>query len=263
MKFKVSLDSFNISARLLDNTSAESPSIAPIIISHESKDLSSPAQSKVLLFGNANRDAAEHGRYSDDMSALLDLYINADGKSDRDINRFPLLCKLIPVRIVLGDPDVNGADIILWYYPTDEFLKALPAKLGDKIRTERENLARVESKHEGDTTHSLLEKRFSGDYQYSEVTRGRQGSVEILSVGPNPAHDHATLRFKLYDERSVSIVIYDMSGQMLKVLSTLNNQPGGENDVPLDLHQLSSGAYLLTLISDKGEQAIQRFIIQN
>ena len=262
MKFNVKIDTFSIESRLAPVADSLNTKIYPLIISHESVDESGVRASKVLLFGNTNADP-EHEQYASEISSLLDLYITSTQPQRRDIIRFPILSKLIPVSIKLAKNESNGAEIILWYYPTDELIKALPPRYGDAIHVERNNIQKFEDKHGRDTTHSLLEVRFSGDYKYTDVESARKGSVEILSVGPNPASDHTTIRFKLYEQRSISVVLYSMNGSQVGVLQTLGGLHAGTNEVALDVRSLNSGVYLITLVSDKGEQAIQRFIIQN
>ncbi|MBL8000109.1 MAG: T9SS type A sorting domain-containing protein, partial [Candidatus Kapabacteria bacterium] len=93
--------------------------------------------------------------------------------------------------------------------------------------------------------------------------RARGGAIELLSVGPNPADQRTTLRFMLDNERTVAIAVYDISGARVMELADGQQYQRGETTVALDVSSLSSGAYFVSIISNRGEQATQRLIIQH
>lgn len=260
MNFAVTLDELDTKAKLIQTNQVTSVKVYPIIISHDSKDVNGSEASKVLIFGEAEN---EMNRLRDDVASLFDVFNPvAHKQTERNTARFPLIGKLIPVRIKHSVPNSGSAEIILWYYPTEEFISKLPERYAEQIRKETERIEKIEDKNEKDTTHSTIQQRYAGEYQYTDVARARSGAVEILSIGPNPARESATIRYKTNDSRNISIVLYDMSGAKVAVLAT-TSVPAGESEARLQLDNLSSGAYLITLVTDRGEQAIQRLIIQN
>ncbi len=260
MKFSVQLDSFSLRSTL-QQASAESPKIAPLLITHEVADFSGVEQNSVLLFGNSDYSAAQNGTAMDESAQLYDLYSAKPQARVMELRHFPLLSKLIAVRLPLLNRKGVGADVVLWYYPTESFINALPSKYGEAIREEIERLAAAEQ--QGITPSKPgLDVRPQGEYRYTDVVRSMSGSVEILSIGPNPASEQATLRYRVTDERSLSIALYDMGGNRVAVLGSMDERPKGDYSETLDCRSLPSGAYLLSVVTNRGEQAIQRFIIQ-
>ncbi len=261
MKFSVRIDSFSIRSTLQAQSTA-SAALSPLVISHEVSDAEGKENNAVLLFGNADQNAAQSARLTDETVALFDLYSAKPQARTEELSHFPLLSKLIAVRLPLIDQRGVGADVILWYYPSEEFLGLLPEKYSDRIRDELKRIEVAEQRHKADSATALIAQRERGEYRYTDVARAASGSVSILSVGPNPAHDHARIRFLLSDARDLSIVLYDMSGNRVAVLNQLNGMGSGEHEETIDCKDLPTGVYLITLVSNQGEQAIQRFIIQ-
>ncbi|MBL7974616.1 MAG: T9SS type A sorting domain-containing protein [Candidatus Kapabacteria bacterium] len=262
MNFTVTLDELGTRAKLIKANEATSATVYPIIISHDSKDVNGSEASKVMIFGEPENEN-EMNRLRDDVASLFDVFNPvAHKQTERNVARFPLISKLIPVRIQHAVPNSGSAEIILWYYPTDEFISKLPSRYADQIRKESERIEQIEQKNEKDSGTATIQQRYAGEYQYTDVARSRSGAVEILSVGPNPARENATLRYKVSEPRTVHIVLYDMQGAKVAELATANAYTG-ETEAQLQLNNLASGAYLITLVTDRGEQAIQRLIIQN
>ncbi len=260
MVFSVKLDTFQVESRLVSPDKEHRATFYPLVVTHRSRDLSGSERSRTLLFGNTQQNASDANRVSDEASSLYDVFVpEADRTSLQTNSRFPILSKLIPVRIMMGDPKSNGAEIILWYFPSDEFLDALPKKFGDLIRQERETIEKAEEKLIADSTYR--DGKLSGSNGYMDVGRTQSGALEISSIGPNPARDQARLRFTLGQDRQISVALYDMNGQQVGLLAPQQFYHSGENAVMLDLSSFNSGAYLINLITPQGEQAIQRFII--
>lgn len=80
--------------------------------------------------------------------------------------------------------------------------------------------------------------------------------VSNLQVAPNPARDISTINFTAAQSQDASIRIYDATG--LEVLFLSRNLNPGENRINLDLSNLSSGNYLVSL--DTGRQVYQETI---
>lgn len=266
IKFRVRMEALDIRSVPAPASEASRSAVYPLIITHESVDENGSEASKALLFGNVNRSEGMNPHYSHEVASLFALY-TPTAEQEATMKGFPLLSKLIPVELHIEDKQNGNATILLWYYPSEEFIRALPPRYAEQVRKEINGIEKFEQKyeqkHKEDSTHSLLEQRFSGEYNYTDVARARNGAMEILSIGPNPASEHVTLRFKLYEERNVSVVLYDMSGAKVALLSTPGSLMQGENSVELQVGNLASGAYLLSIVSERSEQAIQRLIIQH
>lgn len=104
----------------------------------------------------------------------------------------------------------------------------------------------------------------TGEYKYTDVARSNSGAITISAIGPNPAHDHTTIFYSLTAQRTVSVALYDFSGRLISTLATSGSMSAGEqHEISVNVGHLPSGASLISFISDRGEQAIQRLIIQN
>ncbi|WP_141491728.1 T9SS type A sorting domain-containing protein [Longimonas halophila] len=72
--------------------------------------------------------------------------------------------------------------------------------------------------------------------------------VELLPTYPNPARDHATLRYAAPPQQRVRIALYDMLGRRVRML--FDGTSNGRTEVQMDLSRLSSGTYFLQLQSN-------------
>ncbi len=267
MQFSIRLDSFDLRSTLQPKSTE--PEIAPVMISQQITDAQGNKNNRILIFGNSDRNASQNSSIQNEMSELYDLYsiktstTNAPTTSTKDLSNFPVLSKLIPVRVTLMDDHGVGSDIILWYYPNSTFINALPRSMGERIQDELDRAHAAEANNTAQNAPPVVQARERGEYQYMDVARAASGGVEILSLGPNPAREQSTIHYRLNSDRTVKVVLYDMSGRLLSTLVDQLNPGVGEHEQVLDCHNLSSGAYLLCIVSNTGEQAVQRFIIQN
>ncbi len=76
---------------------------------------------------------------------------------------------------------------------------------------------------------------------------------------PNPANNSTTLAIELNDNASVTCSVYNVVGQLLKIITT--NAQAGENNIELNLQNLSSGIYMVK-INVGGESSTKKLIIE-
>jgi hypothetical protein len=75
-------------------------------------------------------------------------------------------------------------------------------------------------------------------------------SPEInLSTYPNPGTNNNNIRYSVNVPSQVKIVVYDMQGKLVKVLTDKNHEAGVYN-VQWDMSKLSSGTYVVTAVKD-------------
>jgi hypothetical protein len=60
----------------------------------------------------------------------------------------------------------------------------------------------------------------------------------------------------------ITVALYDLTGKFVKNVSDAEQFASGDRSIRIRLSGVSQGAYLLAIGTDKGEQAIQRIIIQ-
>lgn len=196
---------------------------------------------------------------------------NSSPSSDRDfsfpntINDYPKLSKLIPIYIRLGSSIIEGtnkkygADIYLWYYPTPEFVAALP------------NRYRIPLQQELDVITDVVEckmpvgqvcERITGEKTFFDFCRKSSGSIAMVQAYPNPASNQVTCRYQLTNQRSVTITLHELSGKFLRELMAQQNVTAGIHEPELQLRDIPPGAYLIAVKTNTGDQAVQRIIVQ-
>lgn len=269
LKIAVSIDTFGINSKVINNNSDEQKEIYPLVITHESFDPSGEKKSQVQFFGNQKDSLNVSNEYRREIADLFDLYSDTP-EDKKDIHNFPLVGKLIPVRVSLGNvlQNPSSAEVIYWFYPSQAFVDKLPERYKNQIQTEVRALAALDDFRHNEQADTIYEPWMkpneTGEYKYTDVARSSSGAITISAIGPNPAHDHTTIFYSLTAERSVSVALYDFSGRLIRTLATSGSVSAGkQHEISVNVGQLPSGAYLISLLSDRGEQAIQRLIIQN
>jgi type IX secretion system substrate protein len=166
-------------------------------------------------------------------------------KFDYNIN------ELIPIEISF---DGVNTDFIVWYEATEEFLTKLPSNLLEKINPE---LAAI-SEQAQHCDNAPIEK----DNAVMDVWSGCSGAIKEMKVYPNPATSNSNVEFDLDDNRIISIAVYDLSGKLIKNVKSGMSLDKGTNSRPLNLNGVNPGLYYVVVKSDRGEQALQRIIIE-
>lgn len=161
----------------------------------------------------------------------------------------------IPIQ-VRSESDQNVKS--LWYYPTNEFLAVLPERYRLPLEKELAVIDEAEKKNlcAGDVCQKLTAPSFF-DY-----CRSQSGTIERSSLSPNPAQKETIAELDLSESRTISVSVYDQSGKFISKILSGHHIESGIQKVKIDLRGLSQGAYLLAISTEKGEQVIQRIIVQ-
>jgi hypothetical protein len=80
-----------------------------------------------------------------------------------------------------------------------------------------------------------------------------------VQLFPNPASDIVTLSFNLTETADVNIQVYTMDGKIVSEKSL--NRINGEQFIPLDVHSLVSGNYLIS-VSANGKSFIKTLTVK-
>ena len=69
-----------------------------------------------------------------------------------------------------------------------------------------------------------------------------------LVVLPNPVSDQAQIRFELNQAARGSLTLYDLQGRKIRTIRE-GNFANGQEDIEINVNDLSSGTYLLRLVT--------------
>ena len=78
-----------------------------------------------------------------------------------------------------------------------------------------------------------------------------QASLIATDVHPNPVIDHATLRITTREAQAVRVVLFDILGRQVALLSDSHLEAGGSMDVTLDAGRLPAGTYFVRVQGDR------------
>jgi hypothetical protein len=79
--------------------------------------------------------------------------------------------------------------------------------------------------------------------------------VNSTSLFPNPSNENTNMNFTLAENSSVSLNIYDMTGQLVKAVIN-EEMVSGDHSIAIETSSLPSGVYFMTLVS--GESSVTR-----
>jgi hypothetical protein len=153
---------------------------------------------------------------------------------------------LVPVKIDLSKYILTrDYSLIFWFYPSKEFIEALPDNIRGTIKSESESILKGVSIGASSCT-------------YFEACKSTL-FLPDLKVYPNPARQMATVEFSTDKELSGTISLVNISGALVKQLCSLRNFKG-QNKIDVNLEGIPSGIYLISIFSDKGFKT-QRLIV--
>jgi len=84
--------------------------------------------------------------------------------------------------------------------------------------------------------------------------------VNIITAAPNPTSSIITANVRTEEDCLLSINVIDQLGKILMTVE--NNAVKGDNPIPLNISNLSTGAYILRITDEKGNSDIHRIVRQ-
>jgi hypothetical protein len=154
---------------------------------------------------------------------------------------------LIPVRINLYELVPPRQEVIIcWYYPTQEFLNALPKKIGQDIKSE---LVFIDGDSKGSPKSC----------NYFEICKSSL-TLNNFKLYPNPASYSVTIEFENSEDIIGSISIVNMGGLKLRELLPNTKFLSGHNSYQMNLSGITPGLYLISVNTKKGFKT-QRLIV--
>ena len=158
---------------------------------------------------------------------------------------------LLPVGIKFNKNSRNY-DYIFWYHP-DDILDKLPEDIRREVKSE---LATLEK---GDVCEAAA---IAGEDTYLDAFRACSGAIEKLQSYPNPTSGSISLSYLLKEKRQTEISLHDLYGNKLRLLKPMSVQNAGDQEFNFMLDNLESGMYLIVVSTDRGEQTVQRIILE-
>ncbi len=154
---------------------------------------------------------------------------------------------LVPVLMPFKDY-IKGRnyEYVFWYYPTKDFLNALPDRYRNTIKAE------IEYINTGVTSKEI-------NCTYFEACKSTL-QLDDLKVYPNPASYAVTVEFTSDKQIDGSISLVNISGAIIKDLVRTAEFQSGQNSFKVDLNGVSSGVYLIYIITEDGFKT-QRLIL--
>ena len=73
--------------------------------------------------------------------------------------------------------------------------------------------------------------------------------TEEVKIYPNPFNNFAVVNYSLPYSSRVSLIIYDINGRVVRRILDNEYKPGGSHIYKLSASSLSSGTYILRIIS--------------
>lgn len=95
----------------------------------------------------------------------------------------------------------------------------------------------------------------------------RPGSLEVsgalskMMISPNPVEEQGLLSFHLTAKRNLALSLHTMSGYRIAVLLEDASYDPDDHQYAIDFSTIPPGLYLLVLSSDRGEQLMQRVVV--
>jgi hypothetical protein len=164
---------------------------------------------------------------------------------------FELKSKLIPVKVT----PFRDYYLILWFYPTKEFITKLPERYREEMLEQYEFYLDYES-GKGSLGETCV--RIEGKKDYFGICEERRGAIEKISF---LSHTTETIAadIKLNEARTLKIYIADMMGTIVHQEEQYLN--AGNSIEEYRLPNLKAGPYFFVIESDAGELAIEKLFV--
>ncbi|MBN1181269.1 MAG: T9SS type A sorting domain-containing protein [Bacteroidales bacterium] len=159
-------------------------------------------------------------------------------------NNYDLLIPvLMPLNEYIAERNYN---LVFWYFPTDEFVAALPERIRNDLKYELETINNSRSEN-------------PSSCNYFEVCKSTL-NLDNFNVFPNPANYSITIEFEALEELKGNISLVNISGVELKMLVSNSSFTSGKNNFQVDISGVTPGIYIISVNTDKGFKT-QRLIV--
>jgi hypothetical protein len=196
---------------------------------------------------------------------------------------------LIPVHVRGASLAIDGGDdndIVLWYRPDPRLIVALPPCLREQLLSELDSVARGRSdelvRGRQDLRAAMspaLRQRFDSILAAGrrnaepcsepvvgrpllDIWRSSAGAITAAQITPNTIEQTGQLTVDLTDERIVQVWLHTVDGARLRRLANAEPMSPGRSTIAIDAAGVPTGVYLMVVVTDRGERATLRVIVQ-
>ncbi len=215
--------------------------------------------------------------YNDSISSMI------DGIESRTATDPLKVSQMIPILVSVSDRFPERPDLIFWFWSDAEIFAALPPHIEVQLRKEMEEL------HEATSCGQVAYPTWYRSWidrtmrQYDSVLEAHHVPTDLIAAGtgscymsfchvgsgalttaplqPNPAHAFTIVHYHLDEARATTITLHDMRGQQLDVLARSEQSESGDVSKQVSFGSIPAGVYLLAITTDRGEQAVQRLVV--
>jgi hypothetical protein len=82
--------------------------------------------------------------------------------------------------------------------------------------------------------------------------------MDEVSLAPNPASNMINIRMNLDHTQALQIEVIDILGR--QTMTMIHNAQEGNNIIPLNIENISTGTYYLKITDSEGDQSVERFV---
>jgi hypothetical protein len=175
-------------------------------------------------------------------------------KDENVISNLPQIDEVIPIRVNLTD-DYIADELVFYYLPTMEFLKALPAKISAQLLDELEMLDMIKKGLPAEEVCKGI-----SDETYFNICSLFSGEISITKIFPNPTQNTSTIEFKLNEKRRISLKLYNQAGEEVMNIFDKLEYKKGTYQININASSLPAGIYSAVLNTDKFEKCSIRLI---
>jgi hypothetical protein len=206
--------------------------------SHSMKGIDSKLPFPPNPFPMAITDTLGRGRY-------FPIYAKAE-----QVNRDYIIKNintLIPVRVNLEEIiPPRKETLVFWFYPTDEFINALPDRIKYDLKSELDAI--------NDGTF-----KSTSSCKYFEACKSTL-TLDDLKVYPNPVNQNISIEFSIPNSLDGHISLINISGVQVKSIISQRTFNSGMNLFNANLSDVPPGVYLISITTENGFKT-QRIIV--
>lgn len=175
---------------------------------------------------------------------ISDYYAYESNSVSESRNFNGLVCVRVDA-VITGRKSISGNSVFFWYDCTEELIKLLPTYTKVELMAELYDSSGVNTE----------------EHSYTDMYRNKSGVLSDASVRPNPVYyDSGELDFTLAEKRSISISMYDISGNMRKAIVSDTFFEKGSHSLKIDLTDYADGMYVIVITTGNNELLTQRLI---
>lgn len=227
--------------------------------------ISNPANLRILKRANASAQWIIYSDYTNPGSGTEIIANNVTSFSEFAIGTTG--ADALPVELNLFRAEVQGESILLSWVTESEINNAgfeIQKKAGKKwarigfvegyVNSNSRKMYEFKDesiREEGKLTYRLRQIDTDGTYSYSseiDVEPKNPIKYALMQNYPNPFNPSTSIGYHLPEASHVELIIYDLLGCKIAVLTDTDQEPGKYN-VQFNAGQLSSGNYIYTLIA--------------